>query len=347
MASKKKLVIPGDSTREKISYLADNIKKHGHILTTKKATAGFDGFIDTIVKIIKNKQGKKSPSMFNKIKEFGNYILEKEGTSFSFELQEQSIKIGGNMPIISNALGRLGISTNCVGALGHPHAHIVFKNLSPNCHIYSFAGPGTSTAFEFNDGKIMLAQMGSLNTLGWDTIKNIIGMDELIHLYKESDLLCIVNWSEIDASSDIWKGLLKDVLPRYALPQKKQIVFFDLSDCSKRSKESIVEALELLEKFKQYTKVVLGLNRNEARLVYEVLYKKNTGKDLAQLGKKIFEKLDIEILLLHAASEAIAFNQDGSYACKSFFIKDPKISTGAGDNFLMPVFVQHNYWSSI
>ena len=52
--------------------------------------------------------------------------------------------------------------------------------------------------------------MGSLNTLGWDKIKNIIGIDTLINLYKESDLLCIVNWSEIDASSDIWKGILKD-----------------------------------------------------------------------------------------------------------------------------------------
>jgi len=318
---------------KKTSRLVDMIKNQETALAKKTATAGFDGFIDTIVKIIKSKQVKKSPSLFKKIKEFGNYILEKEGTSLSLELQEQSIKIGGNMPIMSNALGRLGISVNCVGSLGYPQAHPVFKNLSPNCHIHSFADPGTSTAFEFNDGKIMVAQMESLNTIGWDKIKNIIGIDELVRIYKESDLLCLVNWSEIDASSDIWKGLLKDVLPRYTRTTEKQIVFFDLSDCSKRSSDSVMEALNLLNKFGQYAHVILGLNKNEARLIYRTLFNKDKTADLAYLGEKIFGKLEIETLLLHCSTEAMAFNKETHCSSKSFFTKNPKISTGAGDNF--------------
>lgn len=237
------------------------------------------------------------------------------------------------MPIMANALGRLGIHVNCVGALGYPQIHPVFNTLSSNCRRYSFADPGTSTAFEFNDGKMFLAQMGTLNTLGWDKIKDIIGTDKLIDLFKESDLLCIVNWSEIDASTDIWKGILKDILPQYAVPPKKQMAFFDLSDCSKRSSKSIMEALTLLKQFARHTSVILSLNKNEARLICEVLYKKHTSEDLKNLGERIFEKLLIETLVLHSSKEAIAFNKRGVAECKSFFNRNPVISTGAGDNF--------------
>lgn len=317
---------------EKITYLSAYVKENGAILKSKKVTAGFDGFIDAIVRIIKTKQKKKPPVLFTTIKEFGNYILEKQGSSFSLETEQTNNKPGGNMPIMANTLGHLGVHVNCVGAFGYPNRHPVFKNLSSNCRIYSFADAGTSTAFEFNDGKIFLAQMGTLNMLEWNEIKEIIGIDILINLYKESNLLCIVNWSEIDVSTDIWKGLLKDVLPRYT-KHEKQIAFFDLSDCSKRSSESITEALTLLKEFTRYTKVILGLNKNEAYLIYKVLYKKNSDEDLKQLGKKIFEKLAIETLLLHSSKEAIAINKENVFVFKSFFIDHPVISTGAGDNF--------------
>ena len=331
---KKKLVSPGNNyTTERMAGLAEFLKARGSLLESKKATAGFDGFVDTIVKIIKNKPEKKPASFFDTKKEFGNYIIEKEGTSFSLELEELNIKPGGNMPIMANALGRLGVVTNCVGALGYPQLHPIFKTLSSNCHIQSFADPGISTAVEFNDGKIFLGQMGKLNGTGWQNIKDALGIEKLVDLYKESDLLCIVNWAEIDVSSEIWQGLLKDVLPLSTRPGKKQLAFFDLSDCSKRSARAISIAIGMLKKFARYTSVIAGLNQNEARLIYEVLYKNAAGKSLHFLGEKIFEKLTIDTLVLHSSKEAIAFNKEGKFSCKSFFTNKPKISTGAGDNF--------------
>ena len=138
----------------KINHLVNAIQNKKHLLTSKKVTAGFDGFIDAIIKIIKKKQPQKT-SLFTTIKEFGNYILEKEGTSFSLELEEQNKKLGGNMPIMANALGQMGITVNCIGALGYPQADPIFKNLSSNCQLFSFTDPGISTAYEFKDGKII------------------------------------------------------------------------------------------------------------------------------------------------------------------------------------------------
>ena len=318
---------------DKISDLADSIITQANTLKTKKATAGFDGFIDTLVKIIKSKQPKQPPSLFNRIREFGDYIVEKSASSFSLEAEEVSIKLGGNMPIMANAMATLGVSVNCVGALGYPQPHPVFKNLSSNCKLYSFTEPGTCTAFEFDDGKIMLGQMDKLNAFGWDKVKHIIGIETLIDLYRESDLFCMVNWSEIDASGEIWKGVLKDVLPSYARNNVKQIAFFDLSDCSKRSRESIQDVLDLLNEFARYTKVILSLNKNEAGIVYEVFNKKTADRDLAYVGQEIFKKMQIDTLVLHSSKEAIAVNREGAVASNSFFIAKPVISTGAGDHF--------------
>jgi len=109
----------------KISDLADSIITRGKMLKSKKATAGFDGFIDTLVKIIKSKQPKQPPSLFNRIREFGDYVVEKSASSFSLEAEEVSIKLGGNMPIMANAMAMLGVNVNCVGALGYPQPHSV------------------------------------------------------------------------------------------------------------------------------------------------------------------------------------------------------------------------------
>src|SRR5688572_2807152 len=158
--------MPTKNEAEKLSFLVAKIKKDGASLTSKTATAGFDGFVDTIARAIKKKAKNKPIILFTRVKEFGNYILEKEGTSFSLEMEEISSRPGGNMPITAKALGRLGLRVNCIGALGYPQIHPVFNNFSSNCRLYSFAEPGTSTAIEFKDGKIMLAQMGVQNKMG-------------------------------------------------------------------------------------------------------------------------------------------------------------------------------------
>ena len=318
---------------DKVAKLVAFLKSNNSILPRKIVTAGFDGFIDTIAKVIKVKNGGRPSVLFTTIKEFGDYITEKAGAGFSLELQEQNMKPGGNMPIMANALGSLGVPVNCVGALGYPQAHPAFEPLSSNCHIYSFANPGTSTAVEFHDGKMILGMMDSLHHAGWDSIKNIIGLDTLINLFKRSDLLCLVNWAEIDASSDIWKGILNEVLPAYQENPGKQPIFFDLSDLSKRSNEAILEALALLNEFTSYGKVIIGLNHNEAKLIAGTLNNDYPDSDLSSLGNIIFERLRPSILVLHSLKETVAVDASGFVMSNTFFIDNPKISTGAGDNF--------------
>ncbi len=308
------------------------LKNAESILSGKRVTAGFDGFTDTITRIIRKKRNHKAPSYFTSIKEFGTYITEKHSASFSLEIEETSKKPGGNMPIMSHTLGTMGIKVSCIGAFGYPHTDEIFKTMSPNCELNSFAEPGSSTAFEFQDGKMFLAQMGDLNSTGWDDLVNKIGADKLRSFFQDTDMVCLLNWSEIDASTSIWKGLLKDIFPSLHA-NKNPYLFIDLSDCSKRSKEALSEALQLINEFGKHDRVILSLNKNEAGIISSQVSPKKRFNDLLNQGEKIFASMNLHTLLIHSARETIAFRGDEQVSIPTFYTPKPLISTGAGDNF--------------
>ena len=312
--------------------LAGSIKRLGPGALKTKVVAGFDGFVDTIVRVILEKPAGGSPTYFQTKKGFAEYIIEKEGSSFSLEMDELNVKAGGNTPIMANALGTLGFPVQCIGALGYPSMHPAFAGLSSNCTTHSFAAPGISTAVEFEDGKMILGQMGQLHTTGWGQVKNRVGLQNLREIYSGVDLLCFLNWSEIEVSSEIWTGILEEILPSCATG-KRPMAFFDLADCSGKSSDSIRKLLELLAKFSRYADVTLGLNLNEAKILFNLGNDSPRMETLEKMAEKIFEKLSVQTLLLHSSLEAVAVDNSGCVGVRGFFIEKPLLSTGAGDNF--------------
>lgn len=308
------------------------IKQRISLLPSKIATMGFDGFIDNVVRVIRHKDH-HGTTYFESIRELGEYIVEKHDMNFSLETEEITTKLGGNMPITANALARLGPKVSCIGSLGYPDPHPVFRQMSPNCELYSFANPGISQVMEFRRGKMMVYGMDALSRIEWELIRETIGREALRMLFSTSDLIALLNWSELDNSTAVWKGLLKDILPESVRPVRP-IGFFDLSDCSKRTDASIAEALDLLKKFSAYWDVVLSLNLNEATIVHSVLAgRKQTNTEAEKMCEDIFENLNIHTLIIHHAQEAVARTVDGIHKRKSFFVREPVISGGSGDNF--------------
>jgi hypothetical protein len=186
----------------------------------------------------------------------------------------------------------------------------------------------------------MMGQMKDLNNADWWTIKNVIGLEKIIQLYHNCDLISLVNWSELDNSNNIWQGLLTEVFPFINFTNEK--AFFDLSDCSKRTNESILQALKLIEEIAKFCKVTLSLNKNEAKLVYKAIYLAEAKDDIDFLGRCIFDSLRPEMLLIHTSRKSQVWDGFSSYRAETFFIENPKISTGAGDNFNAG-FVQPSY----
>ncbi|RWY53683.1 carbohydrate kinase family protein [Mucilaginibacter gilvus] len=315
---------------DKLLLIRECLQGAPAILATKKVAAGFDGFVDSIVKVVNSKNEDGGTEHFQTIKAFGDYISAKSGSGFSLESEEQLLKLGGNMPIMANAMAQMGTHIDCMGAFGLPVIHAAFTNMHPACILHSFTNPGFTTAMEFTDGKIMLAQMTDLNHADWEVIKAAIGLQKLKEIFSNTDLICLVNWSELDYSNNIWQGLLNDV---FCSIDTNADFFFDLSDCSKRSATAIATATNLVKQFGQYGKVTLSLNRNEAGILYKIFVGQNLPTDLQTLGDALFPRLGVTVLIIHTSKISLAWDAEGSYANHPIFIANPTISTGAGDNF--------------
>jgi sugar/nucleoside kinase (ribokinase family) len=311
---------------------AEMLRERKDLLEVKKATIGIDAFIDKIVRVVHSKDEEKGYTFFNDIAQFGKHVVSKSGMSCGIEICERFTKLGGNAPIMANALGFLGAKVACVGALGYPEVDPIFKDLSPNCSLYSFGNPGYTTALEFNDGKIMLSQRDYLHNIHWQTLKDVIGLDKLTEFFTTSNLVGLVNWNGMINFNEIFRGILDEILKNTA-PNKETVTFFDMADFSERSQEDIREAVKLINEFNTYNSVVFGLNENEAILLFKALFPEKEVPELKELGQYMYDNLSVDYLVVHTLTDSLAWSKNEFAEVPSLYVKKPKLSTGGGDNF--------------
>jgi hypothetical protein len=296
------------------------------------AFLGFDACIDSIVRIVRDKDKDSEKIYFSTSSQFGEFLISQKNKSCGVELDTKLSKIGGNMVITANALGNLGIGVECVGTFGYPDILPVFRSMSENCSLHTIADTINATALEFNDSKVIVFDPGPYNKLSWEDIKSIIGIDRITEMVAGKNLVSFLNWSEIEKSSEIWKGFIDEVLPILPLPEKRRDFFTDLSDCSRKPKQEILSIPGLLKEFKNYFRVTLSLNQNEAELVTKAM---GINADLTdeEFIKSLFAAFNADILVLHRVKDAIAFDGIRTESCDTFYCSDPVILTGGGDNF--------------
>ena len=127
---------------------------------------GLDGFVDKIVTPVDKRHGMGEQfEAVETIADLGSRISAAAGKSANLELFPRFEKLGGNGPIMANALLSLGLGVKYVGALGKPSIHPVFEEFAQKTEAISLTEPGITTALEFKDGKIMLGNMVSLEIL--------------------------------------------------------------------------------------------------------------------------------------------------------------------------------------
>ena len=297
---------------------------------------GFDGFVDEIVEVVDRRESFDSYTRMTHMKQFGERISNAAGLSTNIEFVPKTMKLGGNGPIMANAMVKAGVNVSYVGALGRPNIHPVFTELTDACaQVYSVTEPGHTDAVEFDDGKVMLGKMESLNEVTWAALQEQVGSEQLKKIFSGADLAATVNWTMMPYMNEIWDGLLSLISPH---PDGHRPFFFvDLADPSKRSPEDIREALETIRKFSAYYRVILGLNRKEASEIATVrrltLSKPAKEVDLEEIVKALGEDLGLWCLMVHPTNEAGAFVDGQYYYAQGPFTSKPRLTTGAGDNF--------------
>ena len=321
--------------KQKLMHLRRSLDQ----VTDKELSAviGFDGFVDTIIEVVDKRHSFADYTRIQTIAEFGARISRAAGLSTNIEFVPKGQKLGGNGPIMANAMLSLGVKISYIGALGKPTINPVFQSLADGCEqVVSLAAPGLTDAVEFNDGKVMLGKITSLNEVTWEALVDALGENRIKELFTNSDLVATVNWTMMPYMNDIWENLLQ-VLPASDSPARP-ILFVDLADPEKRKAEDIREAMELIGKFNSIYRVALGLNRKEATEL------RSLRLGLAQYGSSLekshraLESLNIWCLMVH--HNAAIWSLMGSMPIQLGLTSKPLL-TGAGDNL-----TQASAWGS-
>ncbi|NLK07974.1 MAG: carbohydrate kinase family protein [Firmicutes bacterium] len=297
---------------------------------------GLDGFVDEIIHVVDKRLDFEKYTRVETLAELGDRISRAAGLSANIELIPKQIKLGGNGPIMANALRNFGVNITYSGCIGYPDINPVFKELADACETYSICEPGHTDALEFTDGKLMMGKIEILKEVNWDNIVERITEEKLVEIFSRADLVSMLNWTMIPYMTDIWQKIQDVILPK-AAPQGRPFAFFDLCDPEKRNTEDIAEAMEVLAKFEEHYKVILGLNRREASAIATVLGVELSDKpeavSLEEITRKVAEGMGIYSVVVHPVEEAGVVVGDDYYQVGGPYTSDPKLTTGAGDNF--------------
>lgn len=317
-------------------HILDELSRKMATASGKNALVGLDGFVDKIVKPVGNRFGQGSDfDPIPTIEDFGNRILEAAGKSANIELYEEYEKLGGNGPIMADALASEGLKTRYIGALGQP-VEDVFKAFAERTSAVSICPPGITHAVEFNDGKIMFGSMKGLDEVTLDRIIATMGEGAFIDLVNRADLIALVNWTMIPNMTTVFEDLLTRILPNLGPKESGRTFYFDLADPAKRSRGDLKEVLSVISRFRSHGSTTLGLNLSEARQVSGVLDIAEVDESpdgLKAAATRIRNALNLSCVVIHPRAGAACATRDGAWYVEGPFCKSPKISTGAGDHF--------------
>jgi fructose-1-phosphate kinase PfkB-like protein len=294
-----------------------------------KALIGFDGYIDYIQKAVHSASA-NTRTYFDTITNFSTHVAAAAGKSAQIELRTHAVKMGGNAPIMSHALGSLGVENFCIGTLGH-HQQInpVFSSMHSNCKLITIGASATSNALEFNDGKIILSEVAVFDEIELPHILQQTGKAQLVQMMRESTLLSFVDWANLPHCTKLWAQLLQLINEENVIGKT---FFFDLCDPSKKTDTEINDALQVISKYTKAGTTVLGLNENEANKVYKALFNQLPSGTIESISQSIFNQLGIDVLMVHPVDCALAVSKEGCIKVMGHVVQQPKVLTGGGDN---------------
>jgi sugar/nucleoside kinase (ribokinase family) len=298
------------------------------------AFVGLDGFVDEILHVVDKRTNAERFTRMTTINQLAQRLAGAAGRSTNLELVPQVTKLGGNGPIMANALACFGLHVTYLGILGRPTLHPVFAEFAKRAEVYSLAEPGMTDALEFEDGKILVGKHASLKEVTWSNIEARFGRDKFLAKISDSQFVGFVNWTMLPYMSDVWEAILEVICPRLSGPRRR--VFIDLADPEKRTAEDIRRALDLIGRFQEYFEVVLGLNEKEANEIGEVLGLPAAGAavdGVLELTAGIGSRLPVETVVVHPTRYAAAVSAGKVDCVRGLYTAQPKITTGAGDHF--------------
>jgi hypothetical protein len=175
----------------------------------------------------------------------------------------------------------------------------------------------------------------------WSEIKSEKLNADLSDLFRACRTIAFDDWANVANSSDLWNGLLSDVIRPL---QKNDLEFiFYLGDPAKRLFFQVDEILDIISEFSKHGRVTFCLDESEAVKLWMVLngerpdYTLNAFalSDLKRKYFSIFKTMTVDQLLIYSVNDALVYSEDQQFVLTRKVVDyNIEIARDARDNFI-------------
>lgn len=300
---------------------------HGKILL------GCDGFVDETYEIVEVRKSPTDFSTMQHLRMFGELLVERADGGVGVELVPKRRCEGGFGVNTARLAGVLGLNPVLPGLYGKNEIDPAFEEFKDSCRLYSLGDPALTIALEFNDGKVLMSNLAAVSNLTWDDFEKFFGPEKLHEMFSDVDILGLGYWSLTADFDNLFQGFMQ----QYESLAPPRRMFFDFADIKKKSSESFMHSLELIESYNAKIPMTLSLNEHEVFELFSrtgVVCSDRSPASVATALTTARQKIGWDELVVHTPEFAAASSQaDGEAHALQERQTQVIRSAGAGDSF--------------
>jgi len=319
----------------KLALLSATLRERAGAIPQLSVTVGFDGFVDEIISVVKERQDLDHYTPEKDISAFADRIKAAAGKSSLTEIVVHRMDPGGCAVNLGDGLNALGFPLDCFATLGQPR-HAAFEAFAAQCRSCQAWGrePGRTLAFEFPDGKLMFSAVAQLAEFTPALLDQTLADGAYAGACAQASLIALTDWTLYPHMTACWRKLQQTV---YAGLKQRPFFYIDLVDPTSRREADIRAMLEAVPDFEKSGPTVLGLNGTEANVVARTLGQPVVEDEslpaIVAQAEGIRQRLGISQVVTHCVKMAARADVQGARGVHGPYCAHPKKSTGAGDRF--------------
>lgn len=296
----------------------------------ERVVHGFDGYVDRVRTMVESRSGPSDYDEMTTLATLEQRIAESvdRNNSCSIEWMTNSKRAGGHTSHLGRAFSRIGFDSTVIGTYGSPPKSIFERELG-DCALVSVGSPSYSDAVEYNDGKFMLNEIGSMETLDWDTLREHVDGEWLVDRLESASVLSVGYWSTMPFLPSIWDGLSSDVFPSLSNPP--ETVFIDPADVRRMSTDRIRNGLDALRRLDDAVPVTISTNRRETEVLASIAGEH--GDDLETTARQARDTLGVSRYFAHTVDRAVVVTDASVAKARTPVVDEPELTASAGDHF--------------
>ncbi|WP_254271432.1 hypothetical protein [Haloarcula marina] len=295
-----------------------------------RVVLGFDGYLDRVREVVADRIDPERYERVSTLAAFGERVDDSvaAASSLTFEWLQEGSRTGGHTCHLGRAFGTWAFSPVLVGMYGNP-VHEAFEAEFGEYDLTSMGAPGITDAVEFDDGKLMLTEIGDTMDLNWAGLDERLGHDALLDHISGAALLGMGYWSETPNLPDILDGLCE----RWDdIADPPEHVLVDPGDVRKLDADRLRAGREAIGRLDEHTNVVVSSNRAETG-VLATAFEGEAERTFEADAEIVADALDPTWFVGHGVDRSVVVSPRGTDTVSVPAVADPELTTSSGDHF--------------